>query len=92
MHQFSFIYAFAFSFSIIKRRIAWVIGKWISSRCSPANNSKIWDVLVHLLMDRGTRTDAVVRLTAAISLKECVDVSATEALGHTYTDAKVFLY
>ena len=34
----------------------------------------IWDVLVHLLQDRGPGTDAVVRLTAANALRECVDV------------------
>jgi hypothetical protein len=42
--------------------------------CSPANSPIIWEVLVHLLSDRGPGTDAVVRLTAAVALKECVDV------------------
>lgn len=63
------------SFPIIKRRIAWLIGQWISSGCSPANNARIWDVLIHLLQDRGSGTDAVVRLTAAVALRECVDVN-----------------
>lgn len=31
-------------------------------------------MLVHLLLDNGPGTDAVVRLTAAMSLRECVDV------------------
>ncbi len=62
------------SFPIIKRRIAWLIGKWISSECSTPNNPRVWEVLVYLLQDRGSGTDAVVRLTAAVALQECVDV------------------
>jgi hypothetical protein len=34
----------------------------------------IWEVLVHLLKDRGPGTDPVVRLTAVVALKECLDV------------------
>ncbi|THH02435.1 hypothetical protein EW026_g424 [Hermanssonia centrifuga] len=60
-------------YPIIKRRIAWLIGKWISGQCSSPNNPKIWEVLVYLLQDRGPGTDAVVRLTAAVALRECVD-------------------
>ncbi|KIM90936.1 hypothetical protein PILCRDRAFT_1173 [Piloderma croceum F 1598] len=61
------------NFPIIKRRIAWLMGQWIGNDCSPANNPRVWDVLVHLLQDRGPGTDAVVRLTAAVALRECVD-------------------
>ncbi|KAH9947240.1 ARM repeat-containing protein [Amylocystis lapponica] len=61
------------SYPIIKRRIAWLIGRWVSDMCSHANNPKIWEVLVYLLQDRGPGSDAVVRLTAAIALRECVD-------------------
>lgn len=61
------------SYPIIKRRIAWLIGKWISSQCATPNNPHVWEVLIHLLRDRGQGTDAVVRLTAAVALKECVD-------------------
>ncbi|KAI0796611.1 ARM repeat-containing protein [Abortiporus biennis] len=61
------------SFPIVKRRIAWLIGKWISSECSSPNNPNMWEILVHLLKDRGQGTDAVVRLTAAVSIRECVD-------------------
>ena len=34
-----------------------------------------WEILMHLLSDRGPGTDAVVRFTAASALKDCVDVS-----------------
>lgn len=42
--------------------------------CSPANDPNVWDILLHLLRDRGPGTDSVVRLTAATALRECVDV------------------
>ncbi|CCM04790.1 uncharacterized protein FIBRA_06983 [Fibroporia radiculosa] len=61
------------SYPILKRRIAWLIGKWISDMCYPANNPTLWQILLYLLQDRGPGTDEVVRLTAAISLRECVD-------------------
>lgn len=34
-----------------------------------------WQIIMHLLSDRGPGTDTVVRLTAAMALRECVDVS-----------------
>ncbi|PPQ99043.1 hypothetical protein CVT24_003603 [Panaeolus cyanescens] len=62
------------NYPIIKRRIAWLIGKWVSSESTPVNNPKIWEILVHLLQDRSPGSDTVVRLTASTSLRECVDV------------------
>ncbi|KAI0677486.1 ARM repeat-containing protein [Trametes maxima] len=61
------------SYAIVKRRIAWLLGKLVSDECLDANNVKLWQVLVHLLQDEGPGSDAVVRLTAAIALRECVD-------------------
>ncbi|EMD40680.1 hypothetical protein CERSUDRAFT_111258 [Gelatoporia subvermispora B] len=66
------------TYPIIKRRIAWLIGKWISEQCSSPNKN-VWDVLVYLLQDRGPGTDAVVRLTAAVALRECVDTIEFDA-------------
>ncbi|KAG5716692.1 Importin-11 [Termitomyces sp. T112] len=60
-------------YPLIKRRIAWLIGKWVSDGCAKPNNLKIWEVLVHLLKDRGQGTDYVVRLTAVVAIKECLD-------------------
>ncbi|KDR83604.1 hypothetical protein GALMADRAFT_219426 [Galerina marginata CBS 339.88] len=68
-------------YPIIKRRIAWLIGKWVSCQCTSPNNTKIWEILVHLLQDRGEGTDTVVRLTAAAALRECVDASDFEPNG-----------
>lgn len=61
------------SYPIIKRRIAWLIGKWVSEDCASPTDPLIWDVLTHLLQDRGPSTDTVVRLTAATALKDCMD-------------------
>ncbi|EKM80164.1 hypothetical protein AGABI1DRAFT_120195 [Agaricus bisporus var. burnettii JB137-S8] len=61
------------NYPIIKRRIAWLIGQWVSEECTPPTNPLIWDVLAHLLTDRGLSTDTVVRLTAASALKDCMD-------------------
>ncbi|KAJ8523493.1 hypothetical protein ONZ45_g125 [Pleurotus djamor] len=58
---------------IIKRRIAWLIGKWVNEQCTTPNNPHIWQILLQLLRDRGPGTDSVVRLTAAVALGECVD-------------------
>jgi len=72
------------SYPIIKRRIAWLVGKWIADSCSSPNNPKVWQILVHLLQDRGPGTDAVVRLTAAVALRECVDVCNILIIIHCY--------
>ncbi|KAG2013512.1 ran binding protein 11 [Coprinopsis cinerea AmutBmut pab1-1] len=61
------------TYPIIKRRISWVIGKWVSEQCTSPNNPRIWEILVHLLKDRGPGSDTVVRLTAATGLRECID-------------------
>ncbi|KAJ3517980.1 hypothetical protein NLJ89_g157 [Agrocybe chaxingu] len=61
------------NYPIIKRRIAWLIGKWVLEECIGPNNPQIWEILVHLLHGRGPGTDTVVRLTAAAALRDCVD-------------------
>lgn len=61
-------------YPIIKRRIAWVIGKWVGESCSSPNNPLVWEILVGLLQSRGDGSDEVVRLTAAVSLKDCINV------------------
>lgn len=60
----------------MKRRIAWVIGKLVTTECVEPN-AAIWNILLHLLSDRGQGTDRVVRFTAAGTLRECVDVNQT---------------
>ena len=62
-----------YSFPIIKRRIAWLLGKWVHTECAQPND-EVWSILVYLLSDRGPGSDPVVRFTAASALRECVDV------------------
>ncbi|KZT71615.1 ARM repeat-containing protein [Daedalea quercina L-15889] len=61
------------NYPVLKRRIAWLVGKWIADDCYPANDPKIWQILLYLLQDRGQGSDEVVRLTAAMAIRECVD-------------------
>lgn len=70
------------SYPIIKRRIAWLLGRLVSEQCSAPNNPKVWETLVHLLRDRSLGSDAVVRLTAATALCECVNVCLVSLLPH----------
>lgn len=64
---------------ILKRRVAWLIGQWVGSDEECAKIGLVWQILIHLLAERGEASDAAVNLTAAIAVKECVDVS-TEPL------------
>ncbi|KAF8272542.1 ARM repeat-containing protein [Lactarius quietus] len=59
---------------IIKRRIVWLIGRWVSEDCYPPTDPRIWQILLHLLTTKGTGTE-VVRLTAATALRQCVDAN-----------------
>jgi hypothetical protein len=59
------------SYTIIKRRVAWLIGKWVSEECCPASHSRIWEILARLI---SPEVETVVRLTAAAALRDCVDV------------------
>lgn len=68
------------SYPIIKRRIAWIIGKWIIEDPTTAENSRAWEVLTLLLTNRSQGTDAVVRLTAALSLKGAINVGVSSVI------------
>jgi hypothetical protein len=57
---------------ILKRRIVWLIGRWVSEDCYPPTDPRVWQILLHLLTTKGTGTE-VVRLTAATALRQCVD-------------------
>lgn len=66
-------------YPLIKRRIAWLVGKWTMVD-EGTIDGQVWELLVWLLQDRGPGTDAVVRLTAAVALKECLDVCDSHSL------------
>lgn len=66
------------SHRILKRRVAWLIGQWVGSDEECAKLPAVWEILLHLLAERGESTDMAVKLTAAISVKESVDVSSRD--------------
>ncbi|KAG0233322.1 hypothetical protein BGW42_007520 [Actinomortierella wolfii] len=55
---------------IIRRRIAWMIGKWVNVNISKASRPIVYQILLHLM-----RPDEslAVRLAAALNLKICID-------------------
>lgn len=75
------------SHRILKRRVAWLIGQWVYSDEECAKLPLVWQILLHLLSERGESSDMAVNLTAAVSVKECVDVSAH---GETFTDLQLW--
>ncbi|TFY83956.1 hypothetical protein EWM64_g62 [Hericium alpestre] len=58
--------------NVLKRRVAWLIGKWVGDMCSNPNDTRIWQILLRLLSEKETGAE-VVRLTAATAIRECVD-------------------
>jgi hypothetical protein len=60
---------------ILKRRLAWLIGSWVTAEEESAKFPIVWQILVHLLSERGESTDRAVQLSTAVAVKECVDVS-----------------
>ena len=68
----------AASYRILKRRIGWVLGKSapeeeLAPGMEPA--AKIWELLSILLQDQSESSDVAVRLSAALAIRERVDVS-----------------
>lgn len=60
------------SYRIIKRRIAWVVGRWLADESRQASTVLVWQLLLHLLRDNAS--DPVVRLSTAVALTQCLDV------------------
>lgn len=59
---------------ILKYRMAWFIGQWVSADEDSALLPIVWNGLTHLLSDRGEGSDIAVRLSAAQAIKQSVDV------------------
>ncbi|WVF67040.1 hypothetical protein IAT40_001783 [Kwoniella sp. CBS 6097] len=55
-------------------RVAWLIGEWVSADEECAKLPLVWQMLLHLLSERGESSDKAVQLTAAIAIKESVDL------------------
>ncbi|KIM21025.1 hypothetical protein M408DRAFT_81094 [Serendipita vermifera MAFF 305830] len=60
------------NYRIVKRRIAWLFGRWFAEGNATDSRAKVYEVLVHLIQTE-EGSDAVVRLTAATALKDCVN-------------------
>jgi hypothetical protein len=59
-----------YSYRIIRRRIAWLLGQWVSRITQPLRES-VYQVLL-MLMDPSA--DLVTRFTAAEALKDCMQL------------------
>ncbi|CAG8790812.1 14580_t:CDS:2, partial [Acaulospora morrowiae] len=57
------------SFKIIRRRIAWVIGRWVCVKISRENRPKVYDAMTYLL---NPGESLVVRMTTAINLRNYI--------------------
>ncbi|KAF9916817.1 Importin-11 [Lobosporangium transversale] len=58
------------SYRIIRRRIAWMIGKWVSVNVSKPARPAVYTIMLHLLRPE---EHLAVRLSAAQNLKACID-------------------
>ncbi|GJJ07307.1 hypothetical protein Clacol_001508 [Clathrus columnatus] len=63
------------NYRIIKRRIAWVVGRWLGDESRHTSAPLVWQLLRHLLQDRSSSSDPVVRLSAAVALTQCLDTT-----------------
>ncbi|WVQ77454.1 hypothetical protein IAR50_007140 [Cryptococcus sp. DSM 104548] len=59
---------------IVKRRVAWLIGEWVTAEEDSAKLPVVWQMLMYLLSERSSSSDKAVNLTSAIAVKECVDL------------------
>ncbi|KAK4057588.1 hypothetical protein OIO90_001233 [Microbotryomycetes sp. JL221] len=57
---------------IIRRRIAWLVGNFISEDLTPTTRTKIYSLLTHLSSENES-TDKVIQLTSFKSLIKCCD-------------------
>lgn len=58
------------NYRIIRRRVIWLIGQWSSVKFSPEHRPTLYEACIHLL---NAEEDFVVRLSAAMTLKQSVD-------------------
>lgn len=68
-------------YKVLRRRIAILIGQWITIQVSAANRPLVYQIFQHLLKKEDETNDYVVRVTAARQFKTVVDDFAFEAEG-----------
>jgi hypothetical protein len=60
-------------YNIIRRRVAIMIGQWVSVKISVESRPTLYKIMQHLLNREDPLNDLVVRLTAAHNMKRCID-------------------
>jgi len=60
-------------FNILRRRIAILLGQWITVKVSAENRPLVYKIFQHLLDPNDSYNDQVVRITAGRQLKNIVD-------------------
>lgn len=60
-------------YNIIRRRVAIIIGQWVTVKISIEARPTLYKIMQHLLNPEDPLNDLVVRLTAAHNLKSCID-------------------
>lgn len=69
---------------IIKRRIAWLFGRWFAENLVTQSRENVYGILVNLVQVQGEGSDPVVRLTAATALRDCIAVSTFSLVPRTW--------
>ncbi|KZT53287.1 ARM repeat-containing protein [Calocera cornea HHB12733] len=59
------------AYSVVKRVIAVIIGKWVYEEAVPAPTPIVWELLLRLLQDQSS--SIIVRLSAAGAIRQCTD-------------------
>lgn len=59
--------------NIIRRRVAILIGQWVSVKVATESRPTVYKIMQHLLSPEDPLNDLVVRLTAAHNMKRCID-------------------
>lgn len=68
-------------YKVLRRRIAILIGQWVTIKISEANRPLVYQIFQHLLKTEDETNDHVVRVTAARQLKLVVDDFLFQAEG-----------
>lgn len=68
-------------YKVLRRRVAILIGQWITIKISEANRPLVYQIFQHLLKSEDETNDHVVRVTAARQFKAVVDDFSFQAEG-----------
>lgn len=66
-------------YKVLRRRIAILIGQWVSIKISASKRPIVYQIFSHMLNDQDPTNDIVVRITAARQLRDVIDEMLFEA-------------